>query len=118
MTKMTVYGLAACATCRRARAWLDRTGIDAHWHDVRADGLPPDVTRRLAESAGWDRLINRRSRTWRILDETDRARVQENPAACLAEHPTLMKRPVLEAGSQILVGFDEESWAATLGSGQ
>jgi Spx/MgsR family transcriptional regulator len=116
MTEITVYGLAACDTCRRTRAWLERAGIGARWHDVRAHGLSPDVTGRLAKTVGWDQLINRRSRTWRMLDETERARALENPAAALADHPTLMKRPVLETGDDVLVGFDEASWATALGT--
>jgi Spx/MgsR family transcriptional regulator len=118
MARNIVYGLSACDACRRARSWLEDAGADARWHDVRADGLAPDVTTRLAKTAGWDRLINRRSRTWRMLDETDRARAVDDPAACLAAHPTLMKRPVLEAGGKVLVGFDADAWAAALGAGR
>ena len=118
MAEITLYGLAACDTCRRARRWLDLAGVDAHWHDVRADGLPPEISTRLADAAGWAQLINRRSRTWRTFDEADREMALERPAALLAEHPVLLKRPVLEAHGEIVVGFDPEAWAAALETGQ
>ncbi len=118
MAKITVYGLAACDTCRQARRWLANAGAEVQWHDVRADGLPPDLTERLAGSAGWEQLVNRRSQTWRSLDAARRDQVQTDPAELLANYPTLMKRPVLETPDRVVVGFSEEAWAEALEAGR
>lgn len=106
---MNIYGIKNCDTCRKVLKWLEASGRDYHWRDLRAD--PPSETRlrRWVESAGLDRLVNRRSTTWRSLDPADRARAAD-PAeapALLVRHPTLVKRPVFEIDGRVLVGFDE-----------
>ncbi len=118
MALTTLYGLATCHTCRRARKWLDAQALDYTWHDVRRGGLSTELTSRWADSAGWDALINRRSRTWRELAPGDQARAGSDPTALLAEHPTLLKRPLLQTGHRIEVGFDEERWSQLLGLSQ
>lgn len=118
MAIVTLYGLAACDACRRARKWLDAHALDYTWHDVRRGGLSAELTSGWADSAGWDALINRRSRTWRDLAPEDQTRTGSDPTALLAEHPTLLKRPLLQTGDGIEVGFDEERWSQLLGLGQ
>lgn len=106
---MIIYGISNCDTCRKALKWLDESGRDYRWHDLRRDGLDETTLGRWVESAGHERLVNRRSTTWRSLDESDRARLAE-PAEALAlllRHPTLVKRPVFETEGRVLVGFDE-----------
>jgi arsenate reductase len=115
MATTTFYGLAACDACRRARKWLDGHGLDYTIHDVRSHGLPAELTVRWAGSVGWDALINRRSRTWRELGAAGQSRAKSEPAMLLADHPTLLKRPLLESGGDVAVGFDAERWSRCLG---
>lgn len=85
---MRVYGIKSCDTCRKAvRA------LGAELHDIRADPLSAAEIARFLEAFG-DALVNTRSTTWRGLDEAAR---QSDPADLLAAHPTVMKRPVIEA---------------------
>ncbi len=115
MTMLIMYSIASCDTCRKAGRWLDGQGIGYEKVDLRAS--PPDSARleRWLESVGADRLINRRSTTWRGLSEDQRARA-EGPGAAelLAENPTLIKRPVFDDGSSVLTGFDDtvRAWLA------
>ena len=106
---LTVYGIRQCDTCRRALRWLGERGIDHRFHDVRADGIDAATVRAWLESAYADRLLNRRSITWRGLDDAERGRSGEDLAGLLVDYPTLIKRPVFVDGDVIAVGFDPAS---------
>jgi arsenate reductase (glutaredoxin) len=103
---LTVYGLKNCDTCRKARKWLDSKGIEHSFRDVRADGVSEKDVARWAKAAGVDALLNRRGTTWRGLPAAAQARADNGAAvALMVAHPALIKRPVFEAGSEIIVGF-------------
>lgn len=114
---MTFYGLKTCDTCRKALADLAAAGREVKVIDVRADGVPAEVLARLVTAAGTEALVNRRSTTWRGLDEDARARAMEAKtcARVLAQHPTLMKRPVIEADGRVHVGWTAAVRSAVLG---
>lgn len=104
---MVLYGLKTCDTCRKALKALG----DAEFRDVRADGVPEGVLKRAYGLFGAD-LLNTRSATWRGLDAAARAR---DPLALLAEHPTLMKRPLIVNGAKMHLGWGRDVQAALLG---
>lgn len=108
---MELYGLKTCDTCRKALKALTEAGHDVTFVDVRADGLEEKDLGEFLKSFG-DELVNRRSTTWRNLDEQARS----HPAADLLEtHPTLMKRPVIRHGGQLYLGWAKDTQAALLG---
>ena len=104
---MVLYGLKNCDTCRKALKSLG----DVRFQDVRADGVPPDVLKS-AYAAFEGALLNTRSTTWRGLSEAERAR---EPLDLLADHPTLMKRPLIERDGQLYLGWTKDVQAALLG---
>jgi len=105
MTDLTLYGLKTCDTCRKALGQLKAAGRSAAFVDVRSDpGLAARLPGWLA-AVGADRLANTRSTTWRGLDEDERARLADDPAGLLADHPALIKRPVIEAGGAVHAGW-------------
>ena len=105
MTDTVLYGITACDRCRRAHAWLRDAGVAAVFHDLRRDGIPSALPAWLNDH-GVDKLVNRRSTTWRQLTQANRARVDSEPAELLAEYPTLLRRPLLRHGDELVVGFD------------
>lgn len=104
-----IYGIGNCDTCRKARKWLDQSGRTYRWHDLRADGIDESRLRSWIDAVGVEALVNRRSTTWRSLDEGDRALAMDEGAAAglLARSPTLIKRPVFELADEVLVGFND-----------
>ena len=104
---MVLYGLKNCDTCRKALKSLP----DVEFCDVRADGVPADVLKSAYAQFG-DALVNTRSTTWRSLDEAERAL---DPLALLAEHPALMKRPLIAQGDAFYLGWTSQVQAALLG---
>ena len=111
----TFFGLSSCDTCRKARRWLDEHEIDYAYHDVRADGVTAGTIEDWLKKVDWQTLVNKRSTTWRELPDTEKEGLSQQHAVRLCvQHPTLIKRPVLEWDGGILVGFSAKSYAATL----
>lgn len=106
----TLYGIKNCDTVKKARSWLEQHAIAYQFHDFRTDGLlEAQVT--AWHSALGDALINRRSTTWKQLAETQRKRAETAPVALLVEHPTLIKRPLLNVDETYHVGFKTELYS-------
>ncbi|MBC7514499.1 MAG: ArsC family reductase [Herminiimonas sp.] len=106
---LTLYGIANCDTVRKARAWLAANGVDTAFHDFKKAGLSPALLKRWSDAAGWETLVNRKGTTWRNLPEARRELVTDADAAqaLMLEFPSVVKRPVLDLGAQVIVGFDE-----------
>ncbi len=102
---LTVYGIKQCDTCRKALAWLEQNGIEHRFHDFRTDGLEAGLVRGWLGSEFSDRLINRRSTTWRQLREEQRQAQGDALIELLLQYPTLIKRPVFVRDRIIAVGF-------------
>ena len=115
MTMITVYGIENCDQVRKARRWLRAHGHTAQFHDFREQGLTREMLLRWMTRMPWDALINRRGLTWRGLDPAVRAAIVDQPSAleALLASPTLVKRPVVEAGERLLVGFSEPVFQST-----
>lgn len=106
---LTVYGIKSCDTCRRARKFLAEKNIEFRFHDVRDDGLDIQMLERWSTRIDWQRLLNRRSLSWRKIPETDRKDMNKDRAfAAMLDAPTLIKRPVLEHSGFFAVGFSEK----------
>lgn len=109
---VTIYGLATCDTTRAARKWLDAKGVAHAFHDVRTDGLTKGLVEGWVKQLGWEKVLNKASTTWRELPETDKAGLDEKRAvALLLANPTLVKRPVLDRGGELSVGFKPAAYA-------
>ena len=112
---VTVYGIPNCDQVRAARKWLDRQAVDYRFHDIRADGLTRARLQGWVARLGMDTLLNRRSTTWRQLPEDARSGLTDETAIdLLLAHPTLLKRPLLDADGTLNAGFDETAWAQLL----
>jgi arsenate reductase len=107
--EVIVYGIDHCDQVRRARSWLRVQHVPFRFHDFRADGLDASLLARWMGHLPWDALLNKRGPSWRQLDLTRRASIvdQASAAELLLAKPTLIKRPVLETGDRIVVGFSE-----------
>lgn len=110
MTRPTrLYGIDTCDQVRKARSWLRANQVDFAMHDFRKDGLTPELLGHWMSHLPWDALLNRRGTSWRQLEPARRAAIVDQASACelMLQVPTLVRRPVLEIGERILVGFSE-----------
>lgn len=110
---ITLYGIKNCDTVKKARKWLDLHGIEYRFHDFREDGLEPEAVAGWLEELGWESLVNRRSTSWKALDETTREGMDNGSAlAAIMAQPTLIKRPLLDTGHERFTGFSAASYQA------
>lgn len=102
----TLYGIKNCDTVKKARKWLDEQSVDYRFHDFRGDGLEADQVETWVAQLGWEQLINKRSTTWKQLDDATKAGLNDQSViAVVLENPTLIKRPLLDQDSNYTVGF-------------
>lgn len=108
---ITLYGINNCDTVKKARRWLERQHIEYRFHDVRADGLSAKQVKGWLTELGWEVVVNRRSTSWKQLPPVAREQMDANTAlAAILEQPTLIKRPLLDTGSERHIGFSEPAW--------
>ena len=111
--QVTLYGIPNCDQVKKARAWLDARRVAYTFHDFKKLGLDKALAQGWLKHLGADTLINRKGTTWRALDEAQKAKA-DAPAGALAlvtDQPTLIKRPLLDRGGALSVGFTPESYA-------
>jgi len=98
---------------RKARAWLESHGIEHEFHDYKVSGIERAKLESWARAVGWETLLNRAGTTFRKLPDDAKAGITEARAIKLMlEQPSMIKRPVLERGKTLLVGFSPEKYSA------
>lgn len=109
MGSITIYGIKNCDTMKKARTWLDRHGVAYHFHDYKGEGIARDKLKGWSDEVGWETLLNRAGTTFRKLPDSDKEGLNERKAlALMLAQPSMIKRPVLELGGKLLVGFKPE----------
>jgi arsenate reductase (glutaredoxin) len=111
--KPRVYGIRNCDTMKKAFAWLDTHKVDYEFHDYKKEGVPPGKLKAWAAKTGWEKLANTRGPTWRKISQGADDLRPPRVAELLETNPSAIKRPVVEAGSRLLVGFDPDEFAKT-----
>lgn len=111
---LTVYGIKQCDTCRKALKWLEALDIEHRFHDFRTDGLDAGLLQGWLDSRFSDKLINRRSTTWRQLTDDQKQLKGDALIVLLLDQPTLIKRPVFVKNDIIAVGFNPGELASLL----
>ncbi|PHS68564.1 MAG: ArsC family reductase [Methylophaga sp.] len=113
---MILYGIKNCDTVKKARRWCDANGVDFQFHDFRVDGLDETTILGWLTSVSWEVLLNKRSTSWKQLDDPRKEQLDQNIAVeLMLANPTLIKRPVLSDGKSCMVGFKETDYAAHFG---
>lgn len=108
-----LYGIPNCDTMKKARTWLDSHGVAYVFHDYKAEGVDPAKLAAWAKVVGWETLLNRAGTTFRKLDGKARENLDEKKAlALMLAQPSMIRRPVLETGRTVLVGFSPEKYSA------
>jgi arsenate reductase len=97
---------------KKARAWLEAHGVEYDFHDYKVEGIAPAKLREWIGSVGWEILLNRAGTTFRKLPDAKKKDIDERRAlALMLDQPSMIKRPVLERGRKLLVGFSPETYS-------
>jgi arsenate reductase len=111
---VSIYGIKACDTMKKARTWLEAAGVGYSFHDYKTQGIDAATLQGWAKKAGWEKLLNRSGTTFRGLPDADKAGIDEAKAIRLmVAQPSMIKRPVLDVDGALLVGFDPAAYAGT-----
>ena len=109
----TLYGIPNCDTVKKAQRWLQANSVDFNFHDFRKDGLTQAQLEEWVSALGWEALLNKRSTSWRQLDDEIKNNINEASAVReMLAKPTLIKRPVLALNGNYQVGFKESEYSA------
>jgi arsenate reductase len=112
----TLYGIKACDTMKKARTWLDEHGVKYDFHDYKVSGIDREHLEAWCKKAGWEIILNRAGTTFRKLSDDQKVDLNERKAiALMLEQPSMIKRPVLEKGAKLLVGFKPADYQSLLG---
>lgn len=112
---MKLYGIKNCDTVKKARKWLDENGVAYTFHDFKKDGLDDTLLTRWEQAIDWDTLLNKRGTTWRKLPDEVRDTISAQTAhQIMLDNPSIIKRPVVEHGDEVSVGFSADEWEKRL----
>ncbi|MGZ0076937.1 ArsC family reductase [Methylomonas sp. YC3] len=108
---LVMYGIKNCDSVKKARTWLEARQIAYRFHDYRIDGLDAALLQRFVDTLGVDAVLNQRSTSWRQLDDAQKTDLTPDKAVQLMlAVPTLIKRPILDDGEQLIVGFNPDQY--------
>ena len=113
---MTVYGILNCDTVKKSLDWLKKNKIDYEFHDYKKSGITKAKLEAWSKKVGWEVLVNKKGTTWRKLTREDQEKITTQSAAIkvMMENNSIIKRPVVEAGEKLLVGFNETDFIKQL----
>ncbi|MCO6057106.1 ArsC family reductase [Pseudomonas sp. MOB-449] len=110
---ITLYGIKACDTMKKARTWLEEQGVAYSFHDYKASAIDRANLEKWCAEHGWETVLNRAGTTFRKLDDAQKADLDQDKAiALMLAQPSMIKRPVLDLGNRTLVGFKPDLYAA------
>ncbi len=110
-----LYGIPNCDTMKKARKWLEKNNLEYESHDYKKSGVPLKNLKQWVKKAGWEVVLNKRGTTWRKLDDNVKNNIDEASAIqVMLNNPSAIKRPVLESGKTLLVGFKEDEYKMLL----
>lgn len=111
-----VYGIPNCDIVKKATRWLVKNKIPFELHDYKKSGINKQKLSSWIKSVGWESIFNKRSSTWRALHTHTGINVGDEQGAVdiLTEHTSIIKRPIVEVGKELIVGFDEQEYIAKI----
>ena len=110
-----MYGIANCDTIKKAKNWLKDHAIEYQFHDYKKLGTDKSQLFEWLQELGWEQLINKRGTTWRKLDESTKASMDNNAAIkIMQDNPSIIKRPLLIINDQKILGFKEDIYQQEL----
>jgi arsenate reductase len=110
-----LYGLPYCDGTQAVTKWLEAKGYSINLHNYKTDGITKEQLTAWTKELGWEKVLNKRSTTWRSLKKEDQDKVADENSAIdiMLKNTSLIKRPVIEFEKELLIGFDEKKLSNT-----
>jgi arsenate reductase len=111
---MKVYGITNCNTVKKALDWFKANHVDYQFHDFKKLGVRADKLEEWAAKVGYEKVMNKQGLTYKGLDADVKANItgKEPALKLLQEKTSMIKRPVIEDGDFLFLGFDDEAYKA------
>ena len=112
MAKVTIYGIPNCDTTKKAMSWLNKRNISFSFHDYKTAGISEAKLNEWIGKAGLETIFNKRSTTWKELTAAEQAMASGRAGAIklMIMHTSIIKRPIIESGNHLLVGYNEDNY--------
>jgi len=106
---INLYMTTSCTSCRKAKSWFEKNGIDYIERNISKDPLTVDEIKSILRmTEGTDEIISARSKIFKELNiDLDALPLQEL-YKLLMNHPTMIKRPIIQDEKKLQVGYQEE----------
>ncbi|MBL0181113.1 MAG: Spx/MgsR family RNA polymerase-binding regulatory protein [Chitinophagaceae bacterium] len=116
MAAVTIYGIPNCDTTKKAMVWLNKNKIPFSFHDYKQQGIGEKKLNEWCTTKGWENIFNKRSTTWRELPEAEQKKItgQSSAVKAMGKHNSIIKRPIIEKGNDLVVGFNKEQYNRNL----
>jgi len=116
MANVTIYGIPNCDSIKKTIDWCNKHKIEFEFHNYKKEGIEASTLKSWCEQVGWEMLLNKKGTTWKkVADEfADKKMTAKMAIKLMLEYNSMIKRPVIETGTQIIVGFDENVLLAIL----
>jgi arsenate reductase len=112
----TVWQYPKCSTCRKALKWLHERGVESETPDITKTPPSASKLRELLKRSGLPvaRFFNTSGESYRAGGFKDKLKTmsETDALAALAADGKLIKRPLIDTGTAVLVGFDEDAYQA------
>ena len=111
-----VYGIPNCNTVKKALDWLKQNKVEYTFHDYKKEGVTQKKLKEWSKILGWENLVNKKGTTWRTLGTEVQQEITTQTSAIqiMLEKNSIIKRPVIEANGDFLLGFDEKEFKTKL----
>ncbi|MBN4075560.1 MAG: ArsC family reductase [SAR86 cluster bacterium] len=110
-----MYGIPNCDAIKKARGFLNQHNINYEFHDYKKQGVTPVLLQQWCKTFGYENVLNRRGTTWRKLDDETKASINEaNAILLMQELPSMIKRPLLDTGEKLVLGFNQSEYQSLL----
>lgn len=107
-----MYGIPNCDTIKKAKKWLETNRISYDFHDFRKQGVDDLMIEKFCHKLGWETVLNKRGTTYRQLTQEQKDTLdKESAIRLMAQHPAMVKRPVLSVDGELHIGFKPEQYA-------
>lgn len=107
-----IYGIKNCDTMKKAFTWLDQHKVKYEFHDYKKEGVTKAVIESWLEQHPIEQVINMKGTTWKNLSEEQKTFIKNKSKAIalMMEQPSMIKRPMVETGKKVILGFNPEAW--------
>ncbi len=113
LSMIKIFGITQCDTVRKARKWLENKPLEFEFIDFRKPRFNAEHIQSWLTTISFEDIVNKRSKAWKDFSSAQQLDLMSSQnLEILISTPTLIKRPILQTKTDILLGFKEADYQA------